>query len=112
MAQKIHGMTLPPRDGKTNERFRDLLDVILLLPLFQDEESLAQACRDVFAARCTHSWPPGEALPAAWSEPYAALAREIGVVPTDFESAESEFRQLIARLSRTDDRSPAIVVAI
>ena len=24
VAQKLHGMTLPPRPGKQNERFRDL----------------------------------------------------------------------------------------
>jgi hypothetical protein len=29
IAQKLHGMTLPPRPGKRNERFRDLIDLLL-----------------------------------------------------------------------------------
>ena len=30
IAQKLHGMTLPPRPGKRNERFRDLIDLLLM----------------------------------------------------------------------------------
>jgi hypothetical protein len=30
IAQKIHGITLPPRPGKRNERFRDLIDLLLM----------------------------------------------------------------------------------
>jgi hypothetical protein len=30
VAQKLHGMTLPPRPDKRNERFRDLIDLLLL----------------------------------------------------------------------------------
>jgi hypothetical protein len=30
VAQKLHGMTLPPRSGKQNERFRDLVDLLLM----------------------------------------------------------------------------------
>ena len=30
VAQKLHGMTLPPRPGKQNERFRDLVDLLLM----------------------------------------------------------------------------------
>ena len=29
MAQKLHGMTLPSRHGKRNERFKDLIDLML-----------------------------------------------------------------------------------
>jgi hypothetical protein len=28
IAQKLHGMTLPPRPGKRNDRFRDLIDLL------------------------------------------------------------------------------------
>ena len=30
VAQKLHGLTLPPRPGKQNERFRDLVDLLLM----------------------------------------------------------------------------------
>ena len=30
VSQKLHGMTLPPRPGKHNERFRDLVDLLLM----------------------------------------------------------------------------------
>jgi hypothetical protein len=29
-------MTLPPRPGKRNERFKDLIDVLLMAPLVTD----------------------------------------------------------------------------
>jgi hypothetical protein len=35
IAQKLHGMTLPPRRGKRNERFKDLVDVLLMEPRVQ-----------------------------------------------------------------------------
>ncbi|HTE47621.1 MAG TPA: nucleotidyl transferase AbiEii/AbiGii toxin family protein [Gemmatimonadaceae bacterium] len=55
VAQKLHGMTLPPRRGKRNERFKDLVDVLLMEPLVTDYAALRQACESVFRARGTHN---------------------------------------------------------
>lgn len=59
VAQKLHGMTLPPRPGKRNERFRDLIDLLLMETLVAtDFGALRQACELVFSSRRTHAWPP------------------------------------------------------
>jgi hypothetical protein len=59
-------MTLPPRPGKRNERFRDLIDVLLMAPLVTDHAGLREACESVFRTRATHEWPPVLAVPAHW----------------------------------------------
>lgn len=78
VAQKLHGMTLPPRPGKQNERFRDLVDLLLLEDLVITDGSLREACEQVFRARGTHGWPPPLDLPPHWAEPFAKLAEEPG----------------------------------
>jgi hypothetical protein len=44
IAQKLHGMTLPPRPRKRNERFKDLVDVLLMEALVTDYSGLREAC--------------------------------------------------------------------
>jgi len=65
------GMTLPPRPGKRNERFRDLVDLLLLLLLEElgtDYAGLREACEQVFRTRGTHDWPPPlDAVPPHWA---------------------------------------------
>lgn len=57
VAQKLHGMTLPPRPGKQNERFRDLIDLLLMETMIShDHGSLREACELVFRSRNTHAW--------------------------------------------------------
>ncbi len=59
MAQKIHGMTQPPKDDEAaNERFRDLADLLLMRELTSDLAGVRDACVEVFALRGTHDWPP------------------------------------------------------
>jgi hypothetical protein len=57
IAQKLHGMTLPPRPGKRNERFRDLIDLLLMEELVTDYAGLRGACEPVFHARRTRLAP-------------------------------------------------------
>jgi hypothetical protein len=47
VAQKLHGMTLPPRRGKRNERFRDPIDLLLMEELVTDYAGLREACESV-----------------------------------------------------------------
>jgi hypothetical protein len=51
IAQKLHGVTLPPRPGKRNERFRDLIDLLLMETLIIDYRNLRKTCEDVFQSR-------------------------------------------------------------
>jgi hypothetical protein len=100
VAQKLHGMTLPPRPGKQNERFRDLVDLLLLEPLTaHDLGVLRAACELVFRTRATHAWPPPlTAAPAHWAQPFARLAEELGLPDTDIDQALARVRAFVARI--------------
>jgi hypothetical protein len=98
IAQKIHAMTRPcGEDRRPNDRFRDLVDLLLLAPLIEDYAALRAACDDVFESRATHAWPADTlTLPAEWREPYGTLAADVGGVAADFDTAVQEARAFIA----------------
>lgn len=102
VAQKLHGMTLPPRPGKQNERFRDLVDLLLMEALVtHDFAALREACELVFGSRNTHAWPPDlDAMPPHWAEPFAQLAGELELRETDVETALIRVRKFVARILR------------
>jgi hypothetical protein len=57
VAQKIHAVTERFED-RENERFRDLIDLLLLREIVEDLSSLRDACIATFEARGKHGWPP------------------------------------------------------
>jgi hypothetical protein len=59
IAQKLHGMTLPPRPGKRNERFRDRIDLLLM------EASVRAAVRRTSRSSCTKDRAMAHPAPAA-----------------------------------------------
>ena len=76
-AEKLHAYTLP-RQGVTNSRVRDLVDMVLLIrsgTLAGTE--VAEAIHVTFDRRRTHTLP--KALlhpPADWRKPFESLAKE------------------------------------
>ena len=98
LAQKLHGMTLPPRRAKRNERFKDLVDVLLIEPLVTDYAGLREACESVFRTRGTHDWPPKLEFPSHWAEPFAALARELDLPVDDGHEAMERVRAFVERV--------------
>ncbi len=70
IAQKLHGMTLPPRPGKRNERFRDLIDVLLMAPLVTDYAGLRERASQSFALEPRTSGRP------------CSKCRRIGSIPS------------------------------
>jgi nucleotidyltransferase AbiEii toxin of type IV toxin-antitoxin system len=100
VAQKLHGMTLPPRPHKQNERFRDLVDLVLMDTMItHDYAALREACELVFGNRNTHAWPPDlSTVPAHWAQPFARLAEELELVDTDLEAAILRVRNFVARI--------------
>lgn len=100
VAQKLHGMTLPPRPGKQNERFRDLVDLLLMDAMItQDDNALREACELVFSTRNTHPWPPDlTAAPTHWARPFAELAKELELPDTNVDAALASVRRLVARI--------------
>lgn len=100
VAQKLHGMTLPPRPGKQNERFRDLVDLLLMDAMItHDDDALREACELVFRTRNTHPWPPDlTAAPTHWARPFAELAKELELPDTNVDAALASVRRLVARI--------------
>ena len=98
IAQKLHGMTLPPRPGKRNERFRDLVDLLLMEALIDDYSDLFTACEQLFNNRGTHQWPPSLDLPPHWINPINRLIRELELPIADAHAGLIRGRQFVDRI--------------
>ena len=101
IAQKLHGMTLPPRPGKRNDRVRDLIDLLLMESLGTDYEGLREACEAVFRIRGSHSWPPLLELPEHWVERVTRLAEELNLPIADAHSAMARVQAFVGRIVRS-----------
>ena len=98
IAQKLHGMTLPPRPGKHNDRFRDLIDLLLMEELVTDYIGLRDACESVFQTRRTHDWPPTLVVPSHWVEPFSRLAGELDLPVADAQSGMARVQAFVERI--------------
>lgn len=101
VAQKIHAMTAPPPDDRRNDRFRDLVDLLLMREWITDFEAVRSACRDVFQTRGTHEWPPFFTPPDHWIEQYARMAADLGLDVIDVYQAAFEVRAFISKIDET-----------
>ncbi|HEU0054143.1 MAG TPA: nucleotidyl transferase AbiEii/AbiGii toxin family protein [Longimicrobium sp.] len=97
-AQKIHGLTLPSRADRRNDRFKDLVDLLLLRELITDFDRLRAACEHLVAARAAHGWPPRIEAHAHWNAPFARMAREIGLPIVDLDEAVGAAREFLGRI--------------
>ncbi|HET7232544.1 MAG TPA: nucleotidyl transferase AbiEii/AbiGii toxin family protein [Longimicrobium sp.] len=97
-AQKLHAMTLPAADCRRNTRFRDLLDLVLLIELIDDLPAFRAACVGVFTHRGTHPWPPVIDVPDDWVRPDRALAEDVGVDVADAADAALRVRSFLHRV--------------
>ena len=96
IAQKIHAMTEPARDDETpNERFRDLVDLLLMRELTSDQGGVREACIELFGIRGTHAWPPDFDPPEFWEEPFRALAEAVELPVVRLEAAVREAQVFI-----------------
>jgi predicted nucleotidyltransferase component of viral defense system len=78
-AEKLHAYTRP-REGRSNSRVKDLIDMVLLIDLGLESARLRKALEKTFARRNSHPLPPSlDAPPEFWPKPYEALARECGL---------------------------------
>ena len=97
IAQKLHAVTQRFEVGE-NERFRDLIDLIICRDLVADLAEVREACVDTFQARGLHAWPPTLEVPDAWVEPYMALAEEMNFPVADIGDAAAQVRGFIAEI--------------
>lgn len=101
IAQKIHALTLPPSPGRRNERFRDLIDLLLIRDWVTDYPVVLKACQDVFASRGTHPWPPFVEPLEHWVEPFNQMAADVGLQTRDLHQAVIDVRRLVAQIDES-----------
>lgn len=94
-AQKIHALTEPHTQERPNNRFRDLVDLLLLRPDIPELHGLRTACHAVFSFRGTHPWPPFVEAHEHWIAPFGAMARNFGLYVTDLHQAVIEAREFL-----------------
>jgi hypothetical protein len=100
LAQKTHACTETFESGPENDRYHDLIDIILLDDLLGDSRRAParRACLAIFEQRGKQPWPPHLDVPDAWAEPFERLAREIDFEVTDVEQAADLVREIIAKI--------------
>jgi hypothetical protein len=94
IATKLHAVTERFEEGE-NDRFRDLIDLLLLRDLQPDLAHVAEACRDVFVARAKQPWPTQLSIERSWPEQYRALAIEQGFAIQEVADAVERVQALI-----------------
>lgn len=95
VAQKFHAMTRPMPEGNQNDRFRDLVDLLMMRVFVTDYLALREACEEVFARRDTHRWPPVITPPDHWREPFRRMAAENDLPIRDLDAAAVEIQQFV-----------------
>lgn len=98
LAQKIHGMTQPPRKNERNERAKDLVDVLLIQDSLGDMTEIRNVCVTVFEKRGTHAWPPQLEVPEHWRDEFGKLISEYGMTIESLEAGVRDARDLIVRI--------------
>ena len=97
IAQKLHAVTQRFEEGE-NDRFRDLIDLIICRDLVTDLVGVREACVDTFDARGLHAWPPTLEVPGGWAEPYAAMAEDMNFPVTEVGDAAAQVREFIGTI--------------
>lgn len=98
IAQKLHAVSERPVE-RPNDRFRDLVDLLVLRDLIDDLPALRNACEATFQSRATHPWPPPLDAPATWQAGYGRLAGEVGLDVVDVDAAVAQVRAFIAAIA-------------
>jgi hypothetical protein len=100
IAQKVHACT-EILDHKENERFHDLLDLLLLEELVATDDwpRVRAACEEIFSLRGKHTWPPAVAVFPSWPEAFAALAEESAFPIADVTEAAAKVTAMITRIA-------------
>jgi len=97
IAQKFHACTAPATDERPNERFRDVIDLLLLRELVTDADlrAVRSACVETFVIRAAHVWPPRIEIASGWTTGHADLAGRVGAPITEIGRAVDELQVFV-----------------
>ncbi|MGQ0669705.1 MAG: nucleotidyl transferase AbiEii/AbiGii toxin family protein [Actinomycetota bacterium] len=101
IAQKLHACTEVPSGDRDNDRFRDLIDLLLLEKLVEDDEwpRVREACEEIFTLQAKQPWPPIITVFDTWSDPYRALAAELAFPLVEVQEAADAVQTMIGRIA-------------
>lgn len=97
-AQKIHAVTRPSTSAWRNDRFKDLVDLLLMRELITDLAALRSTCVQTFERRAVHAWPPSLDLHEHWEKPFERMATEIRLPVTDLGEAVARIRAFLLEI--------------
>jgi hypothetical protein len=100
VAQKIHAVT-ETSDDRPNERFRDLIDLVLLSAYVPASSDVRELCEETFRVRNKHGWPPSVQAPDHWREPLERVATELGLEHTDSATIVSHVSEYVGAIARS-----------
>lgn len=102
IAQKLHACTDHGDLERPNDRFRDLIDILLVEATLNDGDLAAvrAACVEIFALRAKHAWPPVIEIVEGWEEGYADLAVRLGYEINNIHDAKTQVEAFIFRIDR------------
>ncbi len=96
LAHKIHAATQPSTETYRNERYRDILDALIIAgSVSLDYEWVRIVCGAEFARRGTHGWPPRFNLEERWRAGLRAELAAHGDFPGDPDLVAQRFNDLI-----------------
>ena len=100
IAQKLHACTDHTDPERPNDRYRDLIDLILVDRLVhtEDDASVREVCVEIFRLRAKHAWPPRITVPPEWRGGYRSLAHQLGFEPGDVDQAAIDIQAIVARI--------------
>lgn len=103
IAQKLHACTDHSIQDRPNDRFRDLIDILLVEATLgpDDLPRIRAACVEIFGLRGKHSWPPKITVVDGWADGYAELARNLGYEIEDVHDAARLVDDLVDRIDAT-----------
>lgn len=100
IAQKLHACTDHTNPERPNDRYRDLIDLILVdrLVRVEDRAGVREVCVEIFRLRAKHAWPPSITVLPEWPDGYRTLAEQLSFAPTDVHQATTDVQAIIARI--------------
>jgi hypothetical protein len=100
IAQKLHACTDNTDPERPNDRYRDLIDLILVDRLANDNDRAGarEACVEIFRLRAKHAWPPHVTVLPEWPDGYRTLAEQLDFAPVDVRQAAVEVQAIVARI--------------
>jgi hypothetical protein len=94
-------------EGRENDRFRDVMDILLVEDLLFEvgHAHVRKDCVDIFTVREKHIWPSIVTVYDSWRVPFAELARENGFTLENIDEAVAALTALIAAIESANSAS-------